>query len=193
MCNSNNFKVLNVRYFIYTFLFLLSFNSTSYSKSNSVKEAGDIFRYLAPMSAAIGSLYIKDYRGVGELAVSVFLTQGISELSKKAFPTKRPDWKHGCPKNSFPSGHVASTFSAASYLRIRYNNPNYYVPAYTIAVFTAYSRVQAKRHRVVDVFTAAALAEIVSYFVVSANNDMQVIPYAQINKDNKIFGLNYKF
>jgi len=175
------------------FCLMINISSVSAFAKTGAQKAGDVFRYLSPMSAAVGSLYVEDYKGVGQLAVSVFVTQGISELLKKAIPEKRPDWKPGRPKNSFPSGHVASTFSAASYLRIRYDNPYIYAPAYAIAVFTAYSRVKPKRHRVIDVVVGAALAEVVSYFAVSKREDIKVEPIAVIEDGKKLFGLHLRF
>jgi membrane-associated phospholipid phosphatase len=187
-------KVLNMKEkFIRSGLILfISVFGINASAKTGVQKAGDLFRYLSPVAAAVGSLYVEDYKGVGQLAVSVFVTQGISELLKKAVPEKRPDWKPGNPKNSFPSGHVASTFSAASYLRIRYDNPYIYVPAYAIAVFTAYSRVQPKRHRVIDVVAGAALAEAVSYFVVSKREDVKVEPVVSFEEDRQLVGLSFK-
>jgi len=176
---------------LFVIAFLL-FAHHSLAKTGPQK-AGDLFRYLSPVAAALGSVYMEDYKGVGQLAVSVFVTQGFSELMKKTIPERRPDWKPGNPKNSFPSGHVASTFSAASYLRIRYDNPYVYVPAYAVAVFTAYSRVQPKRHRVIDVVVGAALAEAVSYFVVSKYEEVKVETVASFEKDRQFVGLSFKF
>ena len=182
-------KKITAFFWIVSFL-LLSHNSLA---KTGAQKAGDVFRYLSPVAAAVGSVYMEDYKGVGQLAVSIFLTQGISELMKKTIPEKRPDWKPGNPKNSFPSGHVASTFSEASYLRIRYDNPYVYVPAYAVAVFTAYSRVQPKRHRVIDVVVGAALAEAVSYFVVSKYETINIAPITSFEKDRQIVGFSLKF
>ena len=184
---------MNLRLLILFIALLLANSSNVFAKSKEIQKAGDVLRYLAPVTAAVGSLYIEDYNGVGKLAISIFLTQGISELTKKAFPKKRPDWEHGCPLNSFPSGHVASTFSAASYLRIRYDEPKFYIPAYTAAVFTAYSRVQARRHHVIDVITGAALAEIVSYFIVDKYTDIEITPVTSFENEQKFIGLSLKF
>ena len=181
------------KFLISTFILLIPFFGMKVSAKTGVQKAGDLFRYLSPVAAAVGSIYVEDYKGVGQLAISVFVTQGISELLKKAIPEKRPDWKPGNPKNSFPSGHVASTFSAASYLRIRYDDPYVYVPAYAIAVFTAYSRVQPKRHRVIDVVAGAALAEAVSYFVVSKREGLKVEPIISFEEDRQVVGLSFKF
>jgi membrane-associated phospholipid phosphatase len=174
-------------------VFMICIHSSNTYAKTGVQKAGDVFRYLSPAAAAVGSIYMEDFKGLGQLAISVFATQGISELMKKTIPEKRPDWKPGNPKNSFPSGHVASTFSAASYLRIRYDNPYVYAPAYAIAVFTAYSRVKPKRHRVIDVVAGAALAEAVSYFAVSRLNNVQTAPIISLEEDRQIIGLSLKF
>jgi membrane-associated phospholipid phosphatase len=181
--------------FMRLFIFIIAICAPqfSFAKSKTIQDMGDLFRYASPIAAGIGSLYADDYKGVGQLFLSVFITQGISELSKKAFPKKRPDWEHGCPKNSFPSGHVASTFSAASYLRIRYDEPKYYIPAYAIAAFTAYSRVQARRHHVVDVLAATVVAELVSYFVVDKQNKITITPAEFSSSNHKAFGFLVAF
>ena len=57
---------------------------------------------------------------------------------------------------SFPSGHSASAFAGAAFLQRRYGW-SYGVPAYAIATFVAYSRVESKRHYTSDVIAGGAI------------------------------------
>ena len=63
---------------------------------------------------------------------------GLSHVVREQRPNKS-DW------HSFPSDSTAVSFSAASYLQIRYGW-DYGLPAYALAAFVGYSRVEAKEH-----------------------------------------------
>ena len=68
------------------------------------------------------------------------------------FDEKRPDGG----SQSFPSGHSASAFAGAAFLQMRYGW-SYGVPAYALATFVAWSRVESKRHWTKDVVAGGAI------------------------------------
>jgi len=71
---------------------------------------------------------------------------------------KRPN---GEP-HSFPSGHTSISFASAEFVRNRYGW-KYGLPAYVLASFVAYSRVEAKQHYIHDVLAGAAIGIVSSY------------------------------
>lgn len=97
----------------------------------------------------------------------------MSEGLKRITNEKPPNYKLGDKKHSFPSGHAVGAFSGASYIHKRYSFAES-IPFYALASFTAYSRVQAKKHHIHDVLAGAALGIGVSWLVVSEK--VSVIP-----------------
>jgi membrane-associated phospholipid phosphatase len=68
---------------------------------------------------------------------------------------------------SFPSGHASVSFSSAEFLRKRYGW-GWGLPAYALASFVAYSRVEAGKHYTRDVVAGAALGGACSYLFTDA-------------------------
>ena len=77
---------------------------------------GDVLQYLVPAGAAGLSLYEHDTEGVKELAYSLALSQGTTEVLKRAFDSKRPDGTG----RGFPSGHTSAVFASAAFVHERY-------------------------------------------------------------------------
>jgi membrane-associated phospholipid phosphatase len=121
--------------------------------SDGVKTAGEILRIALPVAAGGFSLYQQDYDGVLQLTVSEVITEGTSLVLQHFIKEQRPDKSDW---HSFPSDSAAVAFSAASYLQIRYGW-DYGLPAYAVAAFVGYSRVEAKKHHWGDVAAGAVL------------------------------------
>jgi membrane-associated phospholipid phosphatase len=121
--------------------------------ADGVKTAGEILRIALPVAAGGYSLYKQDYDGVLQLTVSEVFTEGTSLVLQHFIKEQRPDKSDW---HSFPSDSAAVAFSAASYLQIRYGW-NYGLPAYAVAAFVGYSRVEAKKHHWGDVLAGAVL------------------------------------
>ena len=121
--------------------------------ADGVKTAGEILRIALPVAAGGYSLYKQDYDGVLQLTVSEVMAEGTSLVLQHFIKERRPDKSDW---HSFPSDSTAVAFSAASYLQIRYGW-NYGLPAYAVAAFVGYSRVEAKKHHWGDVLAGAVL------------------------------------
>ena len=120
------------------------------------KSASDAMAMGLPALALGLTLRHNDTEGVGQLALSLGSTVVATETLKRTVHARRPD---GSANQSFPSGHTAVAFSAAAYLERRYGEAyGAFVPAlYGVAALTGLSRVQANKHRWVDVLSGAAL------------------------------------
>ena len=84
----------------------------------------------------------------------------------------RPD---GSSRNSFPSGHTATTFMGAELVRIEYgdDSPWYSVGAYTTAIVVGALRVYNERHWFTDVFAGAGIG------ILSARIGYWLLPYTR--------------
>lgn len=96
---------------------------------------------------------------------------GITVLSlKSAIYAKRPD---GSANDGFPSGHAATAFAAAEFLRQEYRDVSWWYGAggYTAAIVTAYLRVYNDQHWFSEVVTGAGIGILsakLSYWIFPA-------------------------
>jgi len=81
-----------------------------------------------------------------QLAESIGVTLGVTYSLKYAVDETRPNGGN----QSFPSAHTSISFSAAEFMRKRLWL-EYGIPAYALASFVAYSRVEAREHYAHDV------------------------------------------
>lgn len=121
--------------------------------ADGIQTAGEILRIALPVAAGGYSLYRQDYDGALQLVVSEVISEGLSFGLSHVIRERRPN---GADFHSFPSDSAAVAFSAASYLQIRYGW-NYGLPAYALAAFVGYSRVEAREHHWGDVIAGAAI------------------------------------
>lgn len=107
-----------------------------------------------------------------ELATSYLALGLMVNAIKYTVREPRPD---GSARNSFPSGHTATTFMGAELVRIEYgdDSPWYSVGAYTIAAAVGVLRVYNERHWFTDVFAGAGIG------ILSARIGYWMLPYAR--------------
>jgi membrane-associated phospholipid phosphatase len=118
----------------------------------AIQRAGDVGAILLPVGAAAGALIARDDRGLAELAEAYASAMAVVYVLKPLVDRTRPDGG----SQSFPSGHAASAFAGAAFLQIRYGWC-FGIPAYAVASFVGYSRVESKRHYTSDVVAGAAI------------------------------------
>lgn len=126
--------------------------------AGAVETAGDIIQYVLPVSAVGVSVAHRDSWGLAEFGASAGVTLAATYGLKYAVTERRPNGG----SQSFPSGHSSISFASAEYLRKRYGW-EYGVPAYALASFVAYSRVEARQHHPHDVVAGAAIGILSSY------------------------------
>lgn len=120
-----------------------------------------IFLQYAPLAAVIGLKLggVESRSSWPRLLVSDILAAGIMATAvnsmKYTIKRERPD---GSKNNSFPSGHTATAFMAATIMHREYGltrSPLYSIGGYTVATATAFSRQLNNRHWLSDVLAGA--------------------------------------
>jgi len=138
-------------------LFSLAIGGTARA-GNAVQTAGDVVTVLLPATAGGMILSLKGWDGALQLAKSGLLTAGVTFGLKYAVDERRPNGE----RYSFPSAHSSASFASAEFLRKRYGW-EYGIPAYALASFVAYSRVDSNQHYAHDVIAGAAIGIASSY------------------------------
>ena len=145
---------------------LATAHQRAWADSDTWAEISDVSQYV-PLAWAVGrTFHSADAEGASQMAAAGIATVGTSELLKRTTRKKRPDYRPGDRKRSFPSGHVAKAWFAAAHLQRRYgcyelewNCWRGSTVPYLAAVTTAVARVRAHRHHLEDVIASAAIAE----------------------------------
>lgn len=128
--------------------------------------------------AAVTTYTNTDASGGVELAKTIGATFLATEALKAAIDAPRPD---GSGHDSFPSGHTALAFAAATYVATRYGDQmGPYVPyLYGAAALTGLARVAADKHYAGDVLAGAALGwGMARLFTTPRNADLVIAPTA---------------
>ena len=139
--------------------------------SDAVETAGDVLTVVLPVAAAGLTLYNRDLDGAFQGAGSAAVTLGVTYGLKYTINETRPDGG----SHSFPSAHTSLSFCAAEYLRKRYGW-EYGIPAYALASFVAYSRVESDQHYAKDVIAGAAIGIASSYLLTRPYKGVTVQP-----------------
>lgn len=122
----------------------------------------DNYLQYAPAAAVYG-LNLAGIKGKTDLAngTAIMLKSGLLVAAitfpmKKIVAEPRPDTGQ---RNSFPSGHTATAFAAATFMAKEYGHISkwYSVGAYTVATGVGVMRVMNNRHWVTDVLAGAAV------------------------------------
>lgn len=94
-----------------------------------------------------------DGKGALQAGLSIAAAQGITQLLKRVIDKPRPDRSNN---RSFPSGHSATAFAAASSIMER-RGTDEGLPALAAAGFVGTARVKARKHDWADVAAGAAI------------------------------------
>ena len=123
-------------------------------EKSDLERFGDYMQIVLPAAAYTGTLIMKDGEGAIQYSKSGVTTLASIHVMKEWFGKLRPN---SDSRSSFPSGHTAAAFSGAAFLQTRYG-PAPGIPAYALALLTAYSRVDADKHFIDDTVAGASVA-----------------------------------
>lgn len=126
--------------------------------ADGIETAGTVLQYALPTIAGGTTLALQDYKGTLQFGESFALTEGVTYGLKYSVNETRPNGGG----ESFPSAHTSVSFCSAEFIRKRYGW-RYGIPAYGLASFVAYSRVEARAHWPHDVIAGAGIGILSSY------------------------------
>lgn len=166
-----------------SFIFLLLFTVPVLAKS-SLEKSGDIIHLLLPAAALGATLVIEDdYQGSWQLIKTGVVSRVAVEGLKYAVDKDRPD---DSDDDSFPSGHTADSFAAATFIQQRYGW-KWAIPAYIGATFVGYSRVESDKHYLEDVLAGAAIGIISGLYFTEPYSGITISPIAKSGH----YGINF--
>ena len=145
----------------------------SNTPTDVIKNFGDVLIYVVPTFAIGMTFGAKDYEGLKQFSETALIGMGIVTTLKYSVHSIRPNGE----TQSFPSGHAAITFLSAEFLRKRYGW-EYGLPAYVVATYVSYSRVQAHEHYIRDVVAGAAIGFASSYLITKPFYGWNIKPVA---------------
>lgn len=151
-----------------------AFRSARFAMDENWKSKIDDYLQFSPYVVVVG-LKAFGYQGRSSwdrLMTSALLSNGVMALivnaTKYSVKEMRPD---NSTANSFPSGHTATAFAAATVLHKEYGltrSPWFSVGGYTVAIGTGFMRVLNNRHWISDVIAGAGIGIIsteIGYFL----------------------------
>lgn len=158
----------------------------------ALEDVGDIVQIVLPAAAGISTIYLNDEAGFWQFAKSFGSAVAITYALKYTINKPRPE--QATDGHAFPSGHTAVAFSGASFIQRRYGWA-YGAPAYGLAAFVAYSRLEGQndRHDVWDVLGGAAVGIGTTYlFTTPYQRDHYELTFYG-GKDMYLVGIRYRF
>lgn len=140
-----------------------------------VRVSTDVFAIALPASALVGTLVMKDWKGLIQGVETAAVTAAATYILKYSVKEMRPD---GSDKHSFPSGHSAVSFASAAYLQRRYGW-KFGGPAYALSCYVAWGRCFSKKHYWYDVLAGAAIGAGSAYIFTTPfarEHNLQISP-----------------
>ncbi|MFO1186420.1 MAG: phosphatase PAP2 family protein [Alphaproteobacteria bacterium] len=130
-----------------------------------------------PIGAAGIAISKGDEDGFLEMGVSYVGAMGTALGLKSVVREWRPDHSD---RRSFPSDSATSAFASAAFLDKRYGW-HYGLPAYALASFVAYSRVEADKHHWHDVAAGAAIGWTFNQLITTRQTGLSVEPLVSLD------------
>jgi membrane-associated phospholipid phosphatase len=187
----------------FTFLFLLfpliidslkaqedSSREIKYEKG--LQDAGDAIQLALPVTAYLATLLESDKTGRWQFIKAFGTNLTITYVLKYAINKPRPE---GATDGlAFPSGHTSVAFQSAAFIQKRYGW-EYGIPAYALAGFVAYSRIEGldERHDGWDIIGGIIVGIGSTYLFTSEfQKDRFELSFSSENNSYQV-GLTFKF
>jgi hypothetical protein len=157
-----------------------------------IQDIGDVLQLALPVGAGISTIVLWDKKGALQFVKSYGTSLALTYVIKYVIDKPRPEG--ATDGHAFPSGHTSSAFSGASFIQKRYGWA-YGAPAYALAAFVAYSRIEGynDRHDGWDCLGGAIVGVGSTYlFTTPYEKKHYELSFAG-GGDNYLLGFKYKF
>ncbi len=155
----------------------------------TTQKIGDVVLFALPAATFASTFIIGDGKGAWQFTKGFLLTEAVTYGLKQGVNKQRPDMSND---NSFPSGHTSTVFHSAGFVHRRYGF-TYSIPAYALAGFTAASRIDSKKHDVLDIAAGAAIG-LGSNLLFTTEYQQEHMELTYSNADGgHMIGFKYKF
>jgi membrane-associated phospholipid phosphatase len=118
----------------------------------TVQLSSDVGQFLLPGVALAATLREGDWRDVVQFGYVMATAMSVVLVAKKTLEKTRPNGDD----ESYPSGHTAPAFAAATFLYGRYG-PRVGIPAYVLAIHTGVARQVSRKHFLEDIIAGAGI------------------------------------
>jgi membrane-associated phospholipid phosphatase len=158
-------------------------------KKSTVQTMGDVIIIAMPAATLGTSLIIGDNEGAWQFTKGILLNEVVTRAIKFSVNKPRPDNSND---NAFPSGHTSVAFHSAGYIHRRYGF-KYSLPAYALAGFTGASRIDSKKHDILDVIAGAAIG-LGTNLILTTEYQQEHMEITFNSQDGDyLLGFSYKF
>ena len=137
---------------------------------DDVETSGDVLRVALPAAAFALTFRHHDADGRRQFARAFAANVAATWVLKELVEAERPD---GSGDDAFPSGHASMAFQGAAFIHRRYGMDRAW-PAYALAAYTGWTRLDADRHDEIDVLAGAALGIAASFLLTNERQDVSV-------------------
>jgi hypothetical protein len=132
----------------------------AFADPSDAATVGDFTQILTPAAGSAMAWITRDREGFRQFLYAGGATGLVVHGIKEGVDKARPD---ASELNSFPSGHTASSFFGAAFIDRRYGT-KWGVPAYVLATYTGFSRVNAERHFLDDVISGMSIGLMTNWY-----------------------------
>lgn len=177
------------RYLILFTLLYMGMGIHNVIAQKTMQTTGDVLLFALPTTVLGTTLIIGDKEGTWQFTKGFLINQVLTVGLKEAINKPRP---FNSGDKAFPSGHTSTTFQSASFIQRRYGW-KYGIPAYALAGFTGYSRINAKKHDGWDVMAGAIIGIGSTYLFTTPYQKKHMELTFSSWEDNYALGFKYKF
>ncbi len=160
--------------FRYAFILfvLIGHSLTAHAESSRDWWVDDGLLAVLPLAALGMTFANEDGEGRIQLAKSIGLNTLVVATLKETVDKERPN---GDCCDAFPSGHTSTAFVSAAFMHHRYGF-RVAIPAYVVATWVGYARVDDDKHFAEDVVAGAAIGFLSSRFLTTRYRNANIAP-----------------
>lgn len=170
LCTGRRENIIKILINIFVVVALGS--STIAFADDGIENAGDVLHVVLPVTAMSYTLVSGDKDGRMQFIKSAAMANGLTRTLKRALNHERPNGRD----YSFPSGHTTYAFFGAAFSQRRYGW-KVGLPAYALATFVGYSRIESDNHYLRDVIAGAAIGTGSVYLFTKPQKNLEIMPY----------------